>query len=241
MATDYWKLTRDFSEGMAVQKFFPAWDGGMSPFVGRVTAVHRGLGCVDVQWPHGNERCFSDDLVIVNPEIMRYLPPTLDQSMLTYDVAKARKEASAGPRMWRTTEVAPGFHRDLARLWSRGVKEVMAYDELWYRHAATTPDDAIRDEVSKFYLVAQNLADMRLRQHAIKTAAYWASQGRQYRVSAAEMEARKPCCPKCGTQMRKTTYKMREGARTRLFACPKDLFLVRQSDLLGPDGNAVGW
>lgn len=240
MGTDYWKLTKDFKEGMSVQKFFPTYDG-LSPFVGRVTAVHQGLGCIDVQWPHGNERVFSDELVIVNPSIMRFLPPTLDQSYLTYDVNKARKEASVSPKLWRTVEVSPGFHKDLAQLWTKGAKEIQTYDELWYRYASITPDDVIRDEVTKFYLVAQNLAALRLTQHAVKSAAYWAAQNRQYRVTSQEVASRKPACPKCGTAMKKTTYKMHKGDRVRLFACPKDLFLLRQDDLLAPDGAAVVW
>ncbi len=240
MSIDYWTLAKDFKDGMTVQKFFPNWEG-LSPFVGRVTAVHRGLGCVDVQWPHGNERCFSDDLVIVNPQLMRFLPPTLDQSSMTYDVAKARKVANVNPRLWRTIEVPQGFHRDMAKLWSKGVREVQAYDELWYRYASATSDEVIRDEVTKFYLVAHNLFDLRLQQHAIKSAAYWVAQNRQYRVSQAEVGAKKPFCPKCGTAMRKTTYKMDKGARTRLFACPKDLFLIKHSDLLSLNGEAVEW
>lgn len=240
MAIDYWKLTRDFKEGMAVQKFFPGYDA-ISPFTGCVTAVHRGLGVVDVQWPHGNERCFPDELVICNPAIVRYLPPTLDQSMLTYDVQKARKTANAGPKLWRTYEVTPGFHRDLATLWIRGASEVQAYDEMWHRHASMTSDDVLREEVTQFYTVAKNLADLRLSQHAMKTAAYWGAQNRQYRVSQQEVTSRVPTCPKCGTGMKKTTYKMQKGSRVRLFACPKDLFLLRQNDLLGPDGTPVTW
>lgn len=239
MGIDFWTLTKDFKNGMTVQKVFPRWDG-LSPFVGRVTAVHPGLGCIDVQWPHGNERCFSDELVIVNPAIMRFLPPTLDQSTLTYDVAKARKEASTG-KLWRTIEVPPGFHKDLAKLWSKGAGEIQAYDELWYRYASVTPDDVIRDEVSKFYLVGSNLATLRLSQHATRTAAYWAAQNRQYRVTQQELSTRQPQCPKCGTVMKKTIYKMHKGDRVRLFACPKDLFLLRQDDLLAPDGGPVVW
>jgi hypothetical protein len=34
---------------------------------------------------------------------------------------------------------------------------------------------------------------------------------------------------------------MSKGERHRLFACPKDLYLIKMDNLLGPDGNPVGW
>jgi hypothetical protein len=89
--------------------------------------------------------------------------------------------------------------------------------------------------------VAHNLADLRIQQHAVKTAAYWVAQNRQYRVTQSELESRRPMCPKCGTQMRKTIYKMDKGARVRLWGCPKDLFLLKRTDILGPDGQPVEW
>jgi hypothetical protein len=211
----------------------------MSPFTGKVTTVHRGLGVVDVQFPYGNERCFPDDIIKVDPRLTTWLPPTLDQTYMSWDVVKDRKASNVN--QWRTTELPAGFHQDLAKLWSRSASEVGAYDELWKRYASAADDATIRDEISKFYLVAQNLGELRLQQHARKSAAYWAASNRQYRVTSQEFEGRKPGCPKCGTSMRKTTYKMAEGSRVRLFACPKDLFLVRQNDLLGPGGEPVEW
>jgi len=138
---DYWKLCSDFEAGDAVQRFVPGLGGlSLSPFVGMVTAVHRGLGVVDVQWPYGNERSFPDDIVRVNPQILHYLPPTLDQSLATFDVGKAR-EKWASTRLWRTTELPAGFHVDLARLWTKGATEVAAYDDLWRRYAALGAPD----------------------------------------------------------------------------------------------------
>jgi hypothetical protein len=238
---DYWKLVKDFKIGDAVQRYAPGQHGySLSPFIGRVTCVHKGLGIVDVQWPYGNERMFPDDVIRVDPKIMGWLPPTLDQTYDSWDVRHDR-QASAAKRMWRTTEVPAGFHRDLAFAWAKGANEVGAYDILWRRHSANADDAAIRDEISKFYRVAANLQDLRLQVHAAKTSAYWASSNRQYRATSGDMGSRKPACPKCGTAMRKTTYKMDKGARVRLFACPSDLFLIRQADLLGPGGEPVEW
>lgn len=237
---DYWQLTKDFKLGDTVQRFAPGSGGfSMSPFVGRVTAVHHGLGVLDVQFPYGNDRIHPDELVKVDPKVSVWLPPTLDQSFNTWDRTLAR---NASGKEWRTTELPPGFHRDLAMLWSKSASEVGAYDQLWRHYSKQGAEDAaIRDEVAKFYLVARNLGAARIQQHAAKTAAYWAAANRRYRVTSQELTSRKPSCPKCGTSMRKATYKMHEGSRVKLFACPKDLFLVHQDDLVGPDGEPVGW
>ncbi len=237
---DAQKLTRDFKPGDSVQKYMPGDPGQLSPFVGRVTSVHIGLGCVDVQWPFGVERVQPDEVVRINPEIQRYLPPTLDQTPNTYDVLKGKQ---ASQKLWRTIELPAGFHRDLAILWSRKASEVSAYDHLWRKFVSHgAEDDAIKDEVSKFYLVAKRLVDLRI-DSAVrsKTAAYWVAQNRQYRVTQEELTGRRPMCPKCGAKMRKTTYKMEQGARNRLWACPKDLFLIKQEHMLGPGGEPVEW
>ncbi len=231
---DFWKLTKDFKPGDPVQKYMPP--GQLSPFTGRVLAVHPGLGCIDVQWTFGVERLSSDEVVRVNPDLVRYLPPTLDQSYSSYDTRQASGVT------WRTKEVPPGFHKDLAILWNRKATELDTYDALWRKHASVgAQDDAIKDEVSKFYAAAQNLARLRIEAHTQKTATYWVAQNRQYRVTQGEFESRRPNCPKCGSTMRKTTYKMDKGARTRLWACPKDLFLIKVTDILGPDGQPVEW
>lgn len=66
-----------------------------------------------------------------------------------------------------------------------------------------------------------------------RVALYWAGPGRQYRMNRAEREAGCPNCPKCCDPMRKTTYKMEEGARVALWCCPSCLFLVRRDDVIG--------
>jgi hypothetical protein len=245
MSIDYWKLTREFSVGDQVQRYAPGQGGlSLSPFLGRVTAVHRGLGVIDVQWPYANERMFPDDIVKVHPAASNWVPPALlDTTYMTLDTEKARElwASARSSKLWRTIEVAPDFHLTLARLWTKGASEMASYDFLWRKYASQTPDDAIRDEVQKFYRLAMNMAELRVSQHIEKTAAYWVAQNRTYRVTKEEHDAGVPNCPKCGKTMRKTTYKMKEGDRVRLFACPKDLFLLKQTDLLGPGGEPVTW
>lgn len=241
---DYWKLTRDFKVGDVVQKFMPGRGGGLSPYHGRVTAVLKGLGFVDVQWPFGNERVSPEELVRINPELLAYTPPSLDFSWYPgQDVQLSQlRAASKVPRnLWRTTEVPPGFHKELAKLFHRGADEVQAYDELWHRFASYSDDEALRDETGKFYRFARNAAEVYFQQVAAKTATYWTSQNRQHRATRQELKIGKPNCPRCGGTLRKTIYKMAEGHRVRLFVCPADLFVIKQSDIFGPDGNPVEW
>ncbi len=242
---DYWSLVKDFKAGDVVQRFAPGTGGfALSPFVGRVTAVHRGLGVLDVQFPYGVDRVFPDDIVKVQKSVSSWLPPELvDQTYMGLDTQKARELWASAKKLWATTGLPAGFWRDLAQVWSKGATEVAAYDAVWRRYASRelVNDDLLRSEIRKFYAVAKNFVDLRIQQAAQKTAAYWASSNRQYRATSGDLGSRKPACPKCGTSMRKATYKMDKGARVRLFACPKDLFLIRQDDLLGPEGEPVVW
>ena len=240
---DYWKLTKDFKIGDIVQKFMPG-NSELSPYHGRVTAVLPGIGFVDVQWPFGNERVSPEDMVRVNPEFTAYLPPSLDFSWYPgQDAQRAQLRAASKipANLWRSTEVPPGFHKEMAKLFHKGTDEVRTYDELWHRFASFAEDEPIRDEVKKFYLFARNSAGMFLQQLARKTATYWAAQGRQHRATRQEIASGRPNCPRCGNPMRKTVYKMAEGVRTKLFACPNDLFIIKRDDIFGPDGAPVGW
>lgn len=223
--------------GDSVQKFMVG-RSALSPYYGRVTAVHRGIGFIDVQWPFDNERESPEDLVKVNPAFAFYLPPSLNHSWYPgWDVTR-----QASKSLWRTTEVPAGFHQSLAKLWSKGTHEISAYDELWHRYASMNAnDEAIRDEVDKFYRFGRNTVDVLIQQAIPKQSTYWVSTNRQHRATKQELVGGRPNCPKCGTKMHKTTYKMADGQKTRLFACPQDLYLIKQSDILGPDGEPVRW
>lgn len=240
---DFWKLVRDFNVGDTVQRFAPASGSTLSPFAGRVTAVHRGLGQVDVQWAYGNERMSPDEIVRIDPRLTRYLPPEFDQSYMSYDIAEARKRwASEDGTPWQGSNLPAGFYHELAKVWKQGQSEVGAYDELWHRYAASgVSDESLRSEVQKFYRVSDRLTDLRIQQYVRKNAAYWVAQNRQYRVTQDEVKAGRPLCPRCGAQMRRTTYKMDEGSRIRLFACPKDLFLIKSEAILNSQGEPIGW
>lgn len=234
---DYWAIAKDLKAGDHVQRFWPV--AGLSVYVGKITAVHRGIGFIDVQFPYGNERLSTEEVVKVDPKMCMWLPPEFDQSYGSWDIAQSR---TASKGLWRGTAMPRGFYKEVAKHWARGESEVAAYDAAWHRFASEgADDDAMRDEVAKVYSVSKRLADLRLKAHVHKTAAYWVAQNRQYRVTQGEIESSKPNCPKCGSQMKRTTYKMDKGARVRLFACPKDLFLLKSDAILGPLGEPIGW
>jgi len=240
MAIDYWALTKDFEVGDFVQKFAPARRGELFPYYGRVLAVMPGIGFVDVQWPFGASRESPEDLVKIAPEMHQLMPPSIDFGYYG-GLDTKRKTATKGSRIWRTTEVPPGFHSELAKLAHGGVGEVRAYDNLWHRFASYSDGEAIRDEVEKFYRASRNLGRMFEQSWVERTATYWSAQGRKHRATRPEVESRRPLCPRCKGEMRKTTYKMEEARRVPLFACPSCLFIIKRDDILGPDGAPVGW
>lgn len=234
---DYWRLAKDFAPGDYVQRV--VLGQGLTPYMGRILTTLPAIGFVDVQWPFGVERVSPEELVKLSQEFTQYLPPTVTFGYTPgWDVTR---KTAKNPSNWRTTEVPPGFHKELARLHYKGLNEVRAYDELWHRYASFADDTAIREEVGKFYRFAFNSLNLYLGEVARKTATYWTSQNRRHRATRSEVEAKRPNCPKCGNSMRKTTFAMAEGQRMRLFACPHDLYLIQQQDILGPDGEPVVW
>lgn len=238
MAIDYWQLSKDFRPGDLVQKFMPG-RSEVSPYTGRVIAVLSGIGFLDVQWPFGAERVSPEEVLKVNPEFVRFLPPSLNTSYYPgYDAAPPK---TAAAQLWRTTEVPPDFHRRLAQLFHKGLRPLRAYDELWHQYR-TADDEAMRDEVSKFYRVAFNLVTaIILEQARNKSAAYWAGADRKYRATRDELTSKKLGCPRCKSAMRRATYKMEGGQRMKLLACTSCMHLVKQADILGPDGEPVEW
>lgn len=234
---DYWELSKDFRPGDLVQKFMPG-RSEVSPYTGRVIAVLHGIGFLDVQWPFGAERVSPEEVIRVNPEFVRFLPPTLNSGY--YPGYDARK--TAGASLWRTVEVPPDFHKQLARVYHTGVNSIRAYDELWHRYRQGSDED-MRDEVSKFYRIAYNLVTaLVLEQARKKDAAYWAGSDRKYRATKDELSQKKLGCPNCkGGPMRRATYKMEGGQRVKLLACTGCLHLIKTSDVLGPGGEPVEW
>jgi hypothetical protein len=68
----------------------------------------------------------------------------------------------------------------------------------------------------------------------VKKSLYWHARDRKYRVSREEHDNGSYHCPirGCEGHLRRATYKMRDGAKVKLYACPTCLFMIRASDLL---------
>ena len=236
--SDLWTLTRNLSAGDYVQYWGPL---GMAPYLGKVAQVLPS-GQVDVLWPFGKRRLRIEDVVEVTPRFASYVPPAL--GVKTPFETGRKTAASSSSARW-STKLPPSFFVDLASGFHRGAGQILAYDTVWKKYHASHSDKAIRDEVAKFYAFASNSVDMYLNSWLPKfesrTAIYWANQNRQHRATRGEVQGGCPNCPKCGGKMRKATYKMQEGTRQRLFACPTDLYLIKQSDILGPEGQVIEW
>ena len=236
---DYWSLAKDFAPGDFVVKYMPSQNMCVSPYVGRVLEVFRGIGFMDVQWPFGTERMSPEEVIKVNRQYATYLPPM--QTFSYYPGLEQERARLASNLSWRVSGLPIGFHENLAKLWHKGSNEVQSYDDLWNKYASNVEDSIIREEVAKVYKFAADTSRLFLASYIQKTSMYWAAQNRQHRATKAEVDVRRPTCPKCGAIMRKATYKMAEGQRIKLFACPKDLYLIKQEDILGPGGEPVLW
>ena len=72
----------------------------------------------------------------------------------------------------------------------------------------------------------------------VKQALYWAARDRKYRPSRTESGSGSYCCPKCGgdASLRHTAYAREDGKSVKLLACPTCLFLIREDDILLPEG-----
>lgn len=72
----------------------------------------------------------------------------------------------------------------------------------------------------------------------VKRALYWAARDRKYRPSRSETDAGTYCCPKCGggAPLRRASYAREDGRSIRLLACPACLFLIREDDIIVPEG-----
>lgn len=238
---DYWTIVRDYKVGDWVQRLLPT-SGSVTPYYGRVTAVLTGIGFVDVQWPFANERVSVEELLRINPEAATYIPPSLDFGYYPgWDATKRASQRRQASQYWAAERIQKGFYKELARSFHAGSCELEAYASLWDRFGSSVEDSILKGEVAKFYKVADTLGGLFFGTLAHKTATYWSAPGRQHRATPAEISAVAPSCPKCKQGMRKTTYKMEEGLRARLFACPKCLYLIRQNDIFGPDGGPVEW
>ena len=84
------------------------------------------------------------------------------------------KTAALAKNLWNR-DLPVGFHLELARVFHKGASSVQAYDHLWH-HYREADDEALREEVNKFYRLAYNSVTALIVQEARKKdAAYWAA------------------------------------------------------------------
>lgn len=190
----------------------------LSPYVGRVASIT--TESAQVVWPFGVSLTPVDNLVCAGEELFTRLNPST-------------KEGSQGSAITNS----------LNRLIHAGLNDLQVYDNLWHHYASEgIPDTFLRETVQKQFKLSSKLMAAYLSEQACRTAAYWVGSDRKYQATQAEVAERKVCCPNCkGATLRKTTYKMEDGVRSRLFVCPSCLHVIRQTEILGPGGSIVEW
>jgi len=219
---DYWTLAKNFARGDVVAR----WNhqGAAHNIPGTVTAVHPGIGFLDVEFPWGNERVSAEELLLINPQYQLYLPSNYDTSYSSYDIAQSHiedstavgysyawpKRASAASFADKVDDLAAHYFSDQAQL------QVMAQQ---CRFKGLSAMDSFRAITSVH----------RAPDHNVRQAIYWTAPGRKYRMNRTELGDGLPDCPKCGSNLQKTNYKK----HTRLFVCPECLFCVKAADIEG--------
>lgn len=239
---DYWTLVRDYNRGDVVQVINTV-NGDLSPFTGQVTAVHRGTGFVDVQWPWGNVRHSVEEVVRVNPMRINHFPPIVDTSYSAWDIAQSRVEdgtsigySYANPtNVPKERRVTARFTRNLQKLhivaakaWFDKCDEMEAYDRLYKDLGKHFPDGSIKQAISTVYKSAEEWGN--------RFSLYWAAPDRQYKATRGETGCGTYTCPHDKSPLKKSNYKRREGKSVNLLVCPSCLFVVKQNDIIGhPD------
>lgn len=169
---------------------------------GRVIAVYPAIGMVEIQWPHTSNRHPVEDLQIVSAGDDQFVSPRHE------DVpggAGTQDMVSGG---------APQHNR-------------IQYEE--------PRVEDVREVNKKAAVDPNTLRRMALRVAAafVKKSLYWHARDRKYRVSRAEYESGAYRCPSCGgATMKQATYKMEDGCKVKLHACPSCLFMIRTADII---------
>lgn len=217
---DYQALAAQFKVGEFVRKIDPVRGKEFASFLeGRVEAVLKGIGFVDVAFPWGTDRVSPDMLVRVKEN-----PAVYSDFLDSYDRRKGGHIEE--PMHRRVAAAAASKHAVLyetaLRMREAGIAELDAYHKMSGRWSDKLGDGPVREAVSYAYEAAD------------KVAIYWKDRGRQYVPTKRERETGVLHCPRCKCEMGRTIYKK----RTKLYACPECLFLIQPCDLIDPDERA---
>jgi hypothetical protein len=230
---DYWSLSKNFRRGDVVNTYNPL-TGILETVPGIVTAVHPGIGFVDIEYPWGNERVSPEFLVRLNPEHYLALPSVIDTSYSGWDIAQSHLEdgtdtgySYAKPRVASSMDVdklAADFddrQRALtvaaAECLHKGKSNVEAYRHLLAVAKGRAGDHEVLRAVVRVYHPNQ------------KHALYWNAPGRKYRMNQGELDDGLPNCPRCGTNLQKSNY----AKHMKLFVCPVCVFAIKPEDIEG--------
>lgn len=174
---------------------------------GRVSAVWPGIGMVDVQWPHTSNRHPVEDLQIVDSGEDMFVAPL--------------------------HETVPGGAGSAADV-SQGVPQerFVAEIEDHVEQVDVVEDETKQDKTAS--VVPTRQMALRVAQAFVKKSLYWHARDRKYRVSREEHASGSYGCPKrgCDGVMRRATYKMENGCKVKLHACPTCLFMIRATDII---------
>jgi hypothetical protein len=89
-------------------------------------------------------------------------------------------------------------------------------------------------EVNKKAATDMRRMALRVAAAFVKKSLYWHARDRKYRVSREEHDTGAYHCPSrgCSGTMRQATYKMENGCKVKLHACPSCLFMIRSADIM---------
>lgn len=189
---------QEFEVGQSVRLF-----GGREADEGRVVAVWPGIGMVDVQWPHTNNRHPVEDLQIISAGDDPFVTPR-------------HEDVPGGPGSQDGVSSGAPQNNFIEREEPR-VEDVREVN----KKAAVDP------------VVMRRMA-LRVAAAFVKKSLYWHARDRKYRVSREEHITGAYHCPSrgCDGTMRQATYKMENGCKVKLHACPTCLFMIRSADIM---------
>lgn len=222
--TDDRDRSKDFRRGDIVYPINPR-EGTLLQVSGLITAVHRGIGMVDVEFPWGNKRYLIDDVVRVPPTLTLSLPPNKDTSYGAWDIDKSRLDDRTLARVARVADrwVASSFE-----LRSRAAQLMV---EGRGRYAAVTTILSEETEAGRSGMTHAVTAAVEHVYDVIpKIALYWHSPNRTYRPSRAEIKDGSFSCPRCREAMSQSIF--RKGSR--LYSCVNCLFMISPDDIYNP-------
>ncbi len=196
-----------------------------SPYLGRVLK-NLPLGVVEVVFPFGHRQVPREQLVQVNPDLSKYLPPGLTS------------EGDTVLRVGRWSSIPDRVYRVIASAWHEGQSDLESYDLAFRVDAGQTSDILLRSAVQQMYALSEKWTASRVA-HACRLATYWVARDRKHRATSQEISNGYPNCPRCGIGLKRTIYKMADGVKHKVFACPSCFILLDPDSIVDGQGQVI--